>query len=43
MSAMLLILLNMLIAIIMDVYAETKKTVSRSETVWDDVYVPRRE
>eukprot|EP00913_Durusdinium_trenchii_P006943 g6531.t1 len=37
MLTMLLILLNMLIAIIMDVYAETKRNASCSDTVWDDV------
>ena len=38
MLTMLLILLNMLIAIIMDVYAMTKQTAAHSDPVWHDVY-----
>ncbi|CAJ1333623.1 unnamed protein product [Effrenium voratum] len=38
MLTMLLILLNMLIAIIMDVYAETKRNAQFSDTVWHDVW-----
>ncbi|CAK9004930.1 Polycystin-2 [Durusdinium trenchii] len=37
MCTMLLILLNMLIAVILDVYGETKKSASYSETIWEDV------
>lgn len=38
MLTMLLILLNMLIAIIMDVYAMTKQNAAHSDPVWYDVY-----
>lgn len=37
MLCMLLILLNMLIAIIMDVYGETKRSAQFSDPVWDDI------
>ncbi|CAE7225330.1 pkd2 [Symbiodinium pilosum] len=38
MLCMLLILLNMLIAIIMDVYGETKRNAQFSDPVWNDIY-----